>query len=216
MHSPFRCFFFHLFILNAGHAIDRPQPINKMNARIQCTHYTSTTCVRVCLPCAIVSQLTKYGITHSNSVRAACVRRFHFIHVCREKSFPTYLNYVFVVCIRCQTTCVVSSARQWRDDMFALHFRWFLSTFVYSPAGDQCWMLNISSVKCAWFVDRKAKSRFSAHSLPTRHRQRWRRRIIVYFGVEMKTIVFGNWCQICSQGSRDQRRATQRSSIVYF
>lgn len=163
MHSQFRLVFFLLvlFVLNAGHAIDRLQPINKMNARIQCTAFY----VCECCCYAIVSQLTKYGSTHSVSARS-----FISFHSCLQREI--FLDLVHILYFECQATCVVrhDSDATLRSD----YIRWtyfFSCVFVSAFAGWRS-MLNISSVKCVCFVDQKAKHTHIMCSLPTRPSRR--------------------------------------------
>lgn len=108
-----------IFVLNAGHAIDRLQPINKLNARIECI--LRSTCLRLseCRCYAIVSQLTKYGITHLVSERSLLV---HFIHVCRETFFSDlFLHIMYSLFVFRMSDNVCRPPRQWRDVTFRLH-----------------------------------------------------------------------------------------------
>lgn len=136
MHSQFRLVFFLLvlFVLNAGHAIDRLQPINKMNARIQCTTFY----VCECCCYAIVSQLTKYGSTHSVSARS-----FISFHSClqREIFLDLFTHFVFAVCIsnvRRRVSSATTVTRRYVQITLGGHIFFRVFSFQHSLAGDQC------------------------------------------------------------------------------
>lgn len=106
--------FFH--VQNAGHAIDRSQPINEMNARIRLS---------------VAASRESLNWPNMESHIRCARRRFHFIHVYGEKLFSLFFLLLFIRCVYSMSaTCVVCAAVTRRYIRIALEW---VFPFWYTP-----------------------------------------------------------------------------------
>lgn len=155
--------------------------------------------VSECHSNAIVSQLTKYGFTHSVCERARLRPPISFHSCLQREIFPD----LFTLCIRCLYSMSDDVCRPHDSDatIRSDYIRWIFG-FLFSLAGNRrsCSTFLVLSAHVLLTKNKASfqQHTFSSHST-TAHNEF---SSLFFFWVETKTIVFGNWCQKCSQGSR--------------